>query len=119
MIFAVNKVFFSFAATLPWQSRGQLLTGTGCYPYFSQEDVNRKCDLPGHPVVPIENKKQRKCKYCQIHKLRTKSGWRVVTNFKCGTCDIGLCSGENTDRNCFQLFHEEFVFGQHGDVPIK
>ena len=74
-------------------------------------DISRRGDLPGHPVVPIENKKQRKCKYCQIYKQRTKSGWRVVTNFKCGTCNVGLCSGENTGRNCFHLYHDEFVFG--------
>lgn len=72
-------------------------------------------DMSKHPMVPIIRIKriQKDCKYCQVHKLKSKSGLRFKTNFKCATCDIALCSGEHTERHCFVLFHNEFVFGKH------
>jgi hypothetical protein len=34
--------------------------------------LNRKCNIEGHPVVPIgENNMQRDCKYCLLHSTRS------------------------------------------------
>lgn len=75
--------------------------------------ANRKCNIEGHPVVPIgENNMQRDCKYCQKYRIKTKRGWNVKTKFKCETCNVNLCSGDMTSRNCFVLYHEENVFGK-------
>ncbi|CAC5409666.1 unnamed protein product [Mytilus coruscus] len=75
--------------------------------------ANRKCNIEGHPVVPIgENNMQRDCKYCQKYRVKTKRGWNVKTKFKCETCNVNLCSGDMTSRNCFVLYHEENVFGK-------
>ena len=72
----------------------------------------RKTLIPGHPVVTIgHGNAQRDCKYCQKYKVKTKRGWNVKTKFKCETCNVNLCSGDLTSRNCFILYHEEFVFG--------
>ncbi|XP_052065431.1 uncharacterized protein LOC127705185 isoform X18 [Mytilus californianus] len=72
-------------------------------------------DLSKHPMIPIIGMKrmQKDCKYCQVHKIKSKSGLRFKTNFKCATCDIALCSAQHTERHCFVLFHNEFVFGKH------
>lgn len=68
-------------------------------------------DVPGHPVAIVGgNYKQRECRYCRFTGNRTKSGWRVKTNYKCATCDIPLCTKELTNRNCFTSYHHEFVF---------
>lgn len=74
-------------------------------------NMNRKFHIPGHQVVPIGMaNEQRDCKYCQKKKIKTKRGWNVKTKFKCDRCNVNLCSGDMTSRNCFVLFHEEFVF---------
>ena len=81
--------------------------------------LNRKCNIEGHPVVPIgENNMQRDCKYCQRYKVKTKRGWNVKTKFKCETCNVNLCSGDMTSRNCFVMFHDEFVFGKPSQICI-
>lgn len=67
-------------------------------------------NLPGHKIVPVEKKTGMRCLYCQIHKIKTPSGWRVKTNYKCETCGVPLCSKEVTERNCFRLHHIE-MFG--------
>lgn len=80
-------------------------------------------DLSKHPLIPIigMKRKQKDCKYCQIHKIKSKSGLRLKTNFKCATCDVALCCSQNTERHCFILFHNEFVFGKgtNQGTPFK
>lgn len=62
---------------------------------------------PGHHLIPIPGNKKKECKYCQRHKLKTKSGYPIQTQYKCETCDVALCSGGYTDRNCLVAFHNE------------
>ena len=69
-------------------------------------------DMSDHPLVHINEKRtQRDCKYCQIHKIKSKSGLRLKTLFKCAKCNVPLCAAQNTDRHCYVLFHNEFIFG--------
>lgn len=62
---------------------------------------------PGHHLISIPGNKKKECKYCQRHKIKTKSGYAVQTQYKCETCDVALCSGGYTDRNCLVAFHNE------------
>lgn len=79
---------------------------------YTVRSLPREDEVPGHPVVPVGgNYKQRECRYCRFHGNRTKSGWRVKTNYKCDICQIPLCTKESTGRNCFTNYHQEFVFG--------
>lgn len=68
-------------------------------------------DLPGHKIVPNDIKNGARCTYCQVHRIKTPSGWRVKTNYKCETCDVALCASEVCERNCFHLHHIE-MFGE-------
>lgn len=70
-------------------------------------------DMSDHPMVHINSEKrtQKDCKYCQIHKIKSKSGLRLKTLYKCGKCDVALCSAQHTERHCFVMFHNEFIFG--------
>ena len=55
--------------------------------------------------------KQKDCRYCSKYSVKTKSGYTVRTQYKCSGCDVALCSGELTGRNCFVLFHNELFLG--------
>lgn len=68
-------------------------------------------DLPGHKIVPNDIKNGARCTYCKVHRIKTPSGWRVKTNYKCETCDVALCASEVCERNCFHLYHVE-MFGE-------
>ena len=101
---------------------------TGQHPSFSPSaagytvrSLPREDEVPGHPVVLVGgNYKQRECRYCRFHGNRTKSGWRVKTNYKCAICQIPLCTKESTGRNCFTNYHQEFVFGdQQPDARVQ
>lgn len=68
-------------------------------------------NLPGHKIVTLDKKTGMRCLYCQVHRVKTASGWRVKTSYKCETCNVPLCSSEVCERNCFRLHHIE-MFGE-------
>lgn len=64
-----------------------------------------------HRLVNAFDKNHRKnCAYCSFHKIKTRAGWRINTNYICEACNIPLCKGE---RNCFYLYHK--VLEEYGD----
>ena len=59
-----------------------------------------------HRLVHNEGYKYRLCVQCQFHKIKTKSGWRVYTHFKCEKCNVPLCRDQGAQkRDCFVLYH--------------
>lgn len=48
---------------------------------------------------------RKMCVYCQLHKIKTKSGWWVYTRYKCDMCDAPLCT-TTSERDCFELYHK-------------
>lgn len=69
--------------------------------------------------LPVRNEgKYTKCYFCLKNKVKTKSGWRVNTHFKCQKCNVPLCYGQN--RNCFFDFHKTLALeiGQKIYAPI-
>ena len=58
----------------------------------------------GHTAVLLIGN-QKRCHYCYITNTKTKNGWDIFTRFKCSQCNIPLCPGRHTNRNCFNLFH--------------
>ncbi|KAJ8299073.1 hypothetical protein KUTeg_023133 [Tegillarca granosa] len=71
-------------------------------------------DNSTHTVVPISGDKAKKklCWYCQFYQIKTKSGWRPNTIYKCDICDKAFCT--KPDRNCFQIYHKMLL---EGSVP--
>lgn len=59
-------------------------------------------DSNPHCIIPTEGKKQKRCVLCQSRKVRTRSGWEVLTQNRCSRCLVPLCTGV---RNCFTLYH--------------
>lgn len=61
----------------------------------------------GHVATRNENNKNRGCYFCKIQRIKTKSGWKTKSRFKCAKCNVILCMGERgSPRNCFHLYHE-------------
>lgn len=58
---------------------------------------------PVHRLVHTFEYKSKHCLYCQICKIKTKSGWRPTTRHRCEACEVPLCKGE---RGCFYLYHK-------------
>lgn len=56
-----------------------------------------------YPADPSNLNKKKLCVYCQHYRIKTKSGWRPNTTYKCDICGIALCVGG--ERNCFYLYH--------------
>ena len=71
--------------------------------------------IPGHNVVPTEGNKQKLCRYCRAHEQKSPSGWKILTRSKCETCNVPLCRDGKTERNCFRLYHEKYVFNTKAD----
>ena len=89
-------------------------------PYGSQESGIARTDFPStvsidqntyvrrtdtdnnHRHIPVFVGGNRSCLFCSKNKVRTKNGWYVYSSYKCGLCDVILCTGR---RNCFQLYH--------------
>lgn len=69
--------------------------------------------LPGHRLIRIEGSKKA-CAYCDIQRLKTKSGWQIKSYFKCLACDIPLCK---SDKECFLRYHELRL--EQPNVPPK
>ncbi|KAJ8299257.1 hypothetical protein KUTeg_023317 [Tegillarca granosa] len=57
---------------------------------------------------------KKECAFCKYRKVKTKSGWRPNTHYKCIACDIPLCN-ERNERNCFELYHKMIY---EGGVPL-
>lgn len=70
----------------------------------SSEDPNDQeiAFMPGHKLVHITGHK-RACAYCNILRLKTKSGWAIKSYYKCEACDVCLCKGK---KDCFLRYHE-------------
>lgn len=71
----------------------------------------------GHNLVPTDGRKQKLCRYCRANEKKSPSGWKILTRSKCDICNVPLCQGGKTERNCFRLFHEEYVFGKQLKFP--
>lgn len=65
-----------------------------------------------HIQVHNEGNKRKVCAYCNMKRLKTKSGYRVYTTFKCLACNIPLC---NIERGCFENYHKELI-SQMGNI---
>lgn len=50
--------------------------------------------------------KRRPCVNCRINKVKTKSGWKVLTRYKCLGCNVPLCIDS---RDCFLAFHRDIM----------
>lgn len=78
-----------------------------------QKQSNELYAPEGHTLVMIGLNektgcvKQKDCRYCLRYNVKTKGGYTVRTQYKCSGCDVALCSGENTKRDCFLLFHDD------------
>lgn len=59
-----------------------------------------------HRIILSEDKKLRNCAFCQLQEVKNKSGGCVRTRNLCEACNVPLCRGQLTDRNCFQLYHD-------------
>lgn len=53
-------------------------------------------------IDPIRNT-QKRCIYCNIMRIRTKSNQTPKSYFYCSVCGVSLCK---SDRNCFHLYHQ-------------
>lgn len=73
--------------------------------------VQTSCGGLVHEAVRRPQNKVARCRYCRINKFTTKSGWVVFTRMECSICRVPLCIGNKSDRNCFQMYHQEL--GHH------
>lgn len=79
------------------------------FPSLGQEDLNYvpfNPDMKQHIQVHTEGNKRKVCAFCNMKRLKTKSGYRVYTTFKCLACNIPLC---NIERGCFEHYHRELI----------
>lgn len=56
-----------------------------------------------HRLSKMDGNKLKRCFYCQMTKVRTRSGYRVKTTSHCVACEVPLCAGST---KCFQFYHE-------------
>ena len=70
-----------------------------------------------HNLVLIGDRKEKRCHLCRILKCKTKAGWDILTKFKCQECDLPLCSGINTPRECFVKFHQQI--SEQDSIPYS
>jgi len=71
--------------------------------------VRDDIEIEGHKAVKNEGNKYTTCAFCLRNKVKTKSGWRVNTYYKCERCQVSLCI--SPDRNCFEYFHKALFYG--------
>lgn len=62
-----------------------------------------------HTLVVIGDKKEKRCQLCRMMNCKTKAGWDILTRYKCQQCELPLCSGINSGRNCFANFHQQLL----------
>ena len=64
-------------------------------------------DEQPHVRVRISSGRQARCVVCRHNKVKTASGWDIISYFKCGTCQVPLCKG----KDCFQIYHSMLFAG--------
>lgn len=66
-----------------------------------------------HLLIPFsdDTRKQVKCFFCKVNRLKTKSGWPVLTRHKCQKCGVPLCKGQEKERPCHYLYHRSIYNG--------
>lgn len=76
----------------------------------NSELVRRSLEAKEYSVNPTDHKaihtasyRQKRCVFCQMNKVKTRSGWKVLTQYRCSQCEVALCTGE---RNCFYNYHK-------------
>lgn len=76
--------------------------------------------VDGHQPVRIEveesSTRRKMCAFCNFQGKVTRSGLKIRTRFKCSTCDVPLCTGEN---RCFDTFHRLYYEGRVAIGPGK
>ncbi|XP_069132955.1 serine-rich adhesin for platelets-like isoform X2 [Argopecten irradians] len=55
------------------------------------------CRTPGNSL--------KRCVFCQLGQVKTKSGWSPLTRFQCAKCGVPLCLGQRSRKNCFLNYH--------------
>ena len=65
-------------------------------------------DKDCHRLVYIASRKP--CVWCQINRVKTKSGWYCYASYRCVKCDVPLCK---QGRDCFMEYH------RHIGVPLE
>lgn len=111
---AVESVHGSFMATRkPIEFHQHLAMQIGRLRKENSDLVRRSLASKGHSLDPSDHKavhttayKQKRCVYCQMNKVKTRSGWKVLTQYRCSQCEVALCTGE---RNCFYFYHKQFL----------
>lgn len=100
----ITRICFTF-------SDPRMLETTLCNDPFTFKDSKpksfQKLQSLGHLVVPTFERKLRPCAFCTMCKIKTKSGWRVYTRYKCAGCDVPLCTKH---RDCFLLYHTTLLY---------
>ena len=64
--------------------------------------------LDQQPHVRVRMGSQARCVMCRHNKVKTASGWDIITMLKCDTCQVPLCKG---NKNCFQMYHTMLFAG--------
>ncbi|KAK3104109.1 hypothetical protein FSP39_024499 [Pinctada imbricata] len=77
-------------------------TSVGRFVFMKDEIYDRQNNII-HSIVATESSRLKHCVFCQIYKVKTKSGWRVSTRTKCNICDVPLCK---MNRDCFRMYHK-------------
>lgn len=111
---AVESVHGSLMATRkPIEFHQHLAMQIGRLRKENSDLVRRSLASKGHSLDPSDHKavhttayKQKRCVYCQMNKVKTRSGWKVLTQYRCSQCEVALCTGE---RNCFYFYHKQFL----------
>lgn len=114
IIWPQNKIFLRGVVSLSLKNN-YLLAGSYTWinppPVFSNVDeILRGSEaMIGHKLVPMESSRRKRCKYCQKLRQKTASGGIAETAYHCQACLVPLCPGIKTGRNCFSLYHMQFV----------
>ncbi|XP_021368190.1 uncharacterized protein LOC110459953 [Mizuhopecten yessoensis] len=65
-------------------------------------------EIPGHRLVTRPGRQLKACVYCQLKKVKTRSGWVVKSYYMCEACGVPLCRGQ---RECYHHYHQ-LISGQ-------
>lgn len=79
--------------------------------YNIAKDPHQGEQVLRHRPVKTEGYKTKLCAYCQLHRTKTASGWRVSTRYKCELCNVPLCT---QNRDCFHAYHRYLFQTQSG-----
>lgn len=71
----------------------------------NQGESGSPCQQPHQQhrlIKAYTNNNKKECAFCRLNKVRTKSGWRPNTHYKCEACDLPFCKL----KNCFGIYHK-------------